>query len=433
LKQAKFPDRTNVVQSSLNRARLLARADGLNTTSQILVFGAVLLALFSRRPSLLTHAQFYAEDGTFWFAQAYNFGWLHSLLLPQAGYLNTMPRVAAGIALLVPLEWAPLAMATVGLLIQALPVPILLSSRMCRWGSLPTRLLMATAYVAMPNTREIHIVATNTLWHLALAAALVALANSPRTWLGRFLDIVLVLAASLSGPFCILLAPIVLIFWWLRRQPWTFVIFLLMTIAACTQIAVLLHNPVRAHAALGARPDPLARIVGGNIIAGALFGGWAFASKAPVVLLLAAAIVGISILIYCFSCANLEWKLFQIYCVAVCAASLASPLVAGDRPLWELLVYAVSSRYWFLPMTAFAWSAIWCVGYAPKRLFRMAGISILLCMPIGIVHDWRYLPFATDHSSSSILLRMRKARQGEHLKFPIEPDGWQMELVKKSS
>jgi len=73
----------------------LARRDGLSTVWQWVVFALVVIALFSRSPSLFTHAQFYAEDGTIWFAQAYNLGWLHSLTLPQAGYLNTMPRLAA--------------------------------------------------------------------------------------------------------------------------------------------------------------------------------------------------------------------------------------------------------------------------------------------------------------------------------------------------
>src|SRR5207237_3580821 len=106
-------------------------------------FGLVVIALFSRSPSLLTHAQFYAEDGAVWYAQAYNLGWLHSLTLPQAGYLNTMPRLAAGLALLFPFSWAPLVMATVGLLIQSVPVTILLSSRCRVWAPLPTRMVLA--------------------------------------------------------------------------------------------------------------------------------------------------------------------------------------------------------------------------------------------------------------------------------------------------
>ena len=106
----------------------------MSTGWQFVAFGLVLIALFCRSPRLLTHAQFYAEDGTIWFAQAYNDGWLHSLTLPQAGYLNNMPRLAAGLALLVPLSGRRWLWSIAGLFAQALPVPILLSARSPQLG-----------------------------------------------------------------------------------------------------------------------------------------------------------------------------------------------------------------------------------------------------------------------------------------------------------
>jgi hypothetical protein len=440
LKQAKFSDQDNRLQNWFHarspflktKLQALADCDGLGTGRQLLIFALATIALLSRRPSLLTHAQFYAEDGTFWFAQAYNLGWLHSLLLPQAGYFNTMPRLAAGLALMVPLQRAPLVMAIVGLLIQALPVPILLSSRLRGWAPLPTRLLLAATYVAMPNTREILIVATNTQWHLALAALLLALAESPQTWLGCISDIAVVLAAAFSGPFCILLAPIALLFWWLRRRRWSLVISALVSLVACIQIGLLLHNSVRVHTVLGVRLDPLLRMLGGNIVAGALFGSYAFASKLPMILLVAAAFVGMSIYFYCLRFANLEWKLFLIYCAALFAASLTSPLVGGSKPLWDLLVGAVSARYWFFPMLAFVWSSVWCVVYGRDRLFKIAGVCIVLCMTFGVVHDWRYRALTDDHFVESVQ-RMGDAKPGDHVFFQIVPEGWTMELVKKGS
>ena len=86
-----MPDREERVQSWFHSARsylnrkeeALARRDGLSVAGQCVAFALVLIALFSRRPSLLTDAQFYAEDGMIWFAQAYNLGWLHSLILPR--------------------------------------------------------------------------------------------------------------------------------------------------------------------------------------------------------------------------------------------------------------------------------------------------------------------------------------------------------------
>jgi hypothetical protein len=417
-------------RSSLNRReKYLAGRDGLGPGWQTTVFCLVLIALFTRSPSLITHAQFYAEDGPTWFAQAYNGGWLHSLLLPQAGYLQTMPRLASGLALLFPLQWAPLVMATVGLLIQALPVPILLSARLRNWADLPTRVLLAAVYVVLPNTREIHVVATNTQWHLALAMALTALASAPLTWRGRLFDIVLLLVAALSGPFCIVLAPIVLIFWWLRRQSWILVVFALLSLGAGTQIA-LLHNAHRVQDPLGATLADLLRMTGGNIVAGTIVGGSSFAWRAPAPLILISVLLGLVICFYCLCFAKAEWKLFLIYCAAVLAASLRSPLTAKDKPVWDMLVIAVSARYWFLPMLAFVWSAIWCARFARARLFKLAGTGILFSMSVGIVHDWRYQGFA-DQGFAIGVKRMREAKPGDHVIVPTAPEGWHMVLVKK--
>jgi hypothetical protein len=419
-------------RSWLNREdEALASHDGLSTGWQFVAFGLVIVALFCRSPRLLTHAQFYAEDGTIWFAQAYNNGWLYSLTLPQAGYLNSMPRLAAGLALLVPLTWAPLVMVTAGLFAQALPVPILLSARSRNLASLPTRMLLAALYVALPNAREIHLVATNTQWHLALTAALVAFACSPQTWRGRLFDIVVLLVASLTGPYCIVLAPVVLLFWWARRQPWSLVVFALVSAVACAQIAVLTHSTHRVQGALGATPAGFLRMLGGHVVACALVGSYSFASLAPMTFIVPAALGGLGICLYCLRFANLEWKLFLIYCGGVFAACLHSPLTPGNKPAWDWLIVDNSARYWFFPMLAFVWSAVWCAVYGRDRLFKIAGTCILLIMSVGIIRDWNYGPYPDDHFALSVV-RMREAKPGERVVIPVVPDGWHMDLVKKS-
>lgn len=438
MKHPNLPDEDERVQSWFHCARsylnrreeALARCDGLRVGWQFVVFGLVLIALFSRCPSLLTHAQFYAEDGTIWFAQAYNGGWLHSLRLPQAGYLNLMPRLGAGLALLFPLPGAPLVMAIVGMLIQSLPVPILLSSRCRNWAPLPTRMLLAIIYVAIPNAREIHVVLTNTQWHLALAAALVAFASSPRTWRGRLFDGVLLLVAALSGPFSIILAPMVLLFWWLRRQRWSLAVFALTSICGFTQIVVLLLGSHSLQNALGASPGGVLRILGGHIVACAILGSYSFAKLAPMAFLVPVALGGLSIYLYCLRFANLEWKLFLAYCAELYVASLLRPLATVSMSAWDLLINDVSGRYWFFPMLAFVWSAAWCALYGRDRLFKIAGTCVLLSMSVGIVRDWKYEGFPDDHFAVSVQ-RMRDAKPGDHVVMPVVPEGWHMELVKK--
>src|ERR1700733_6052297 len=146
--------------------------DGLSFGWQIVVFVAVLVAIFSRLPGALLHPQFFAEDGWVWYQQAYNLGWLRSLLITQAGYLQTLPRLVADLTLLFPMQWAPLIMNLAGAVVQALPVTALLSRRCIPWGPLPVRMLMSAVYIAIPNAPEVHIVLTNAMWHLAVLQAL---------------------------------------------------------------------------------------------------------------------------------------------------------------------------------------------------------------------------------------------------------------------
>jgi hypothetical protein len=409
---------------------ILAACDGLTAEWQFIVLALTALAVFSRSPSYLTHAQFYAEDGRVWYAQAYNGGWLNSVGVPQAGYLNMMPRLGAGIALLVPLQWAPLIMAIVGLVIQSIPVPVLLSRRLLHWGSLPVRMFLAAIYVAIPNASEIHIVMTNSQWHLALIAVLLAFAASPQSWIGRLVDCAMLVLSALSGPFCILLAPFLLIFWWVRRQPWSLVMFGLVSIGAATQIAEILHSTHRIQSPLGATPTIFLRLLGGNVIASALFGSYAFARLAPMMFIVAAALLGLGICLYCLRFASLEWRLFLIYCAALYAASLRSPLTQPGAPAWDVLLDLNSGRYCYFPMLAFVWSAVWCTLVGRHRLFRIAGACVLLTMTVGILRDWSFRGY-TNPSFAASVQRMRDAKPGDHVVVPIVPPGWSMELVKK--
>jgi hypothetical protein len=179
-------------------------------------------------------------------------------------------------------------------------------------------------------------------------------------------------------------------------------------------------------------------MLGGNIFACSLIGSHSF-STAPMVLIILATLVGLSICLYCLRFGNIEWTLFLVYCAGVYIASLHNPLLFLDSstaavkpPAWDLLLDDPSCRYWFLPMLMFLWSAIWCALYSRDRLFRLAGACIFLAMSIGIVHDWKYGGYPDEHFPESVR-RIRDAKQGDHVIVPLMPQGWQMELVKKGS
>lgn len=408
----------------------LDRRDGLSHSAQLLAFVLIAAAIFSHCPSDLTRAQFFAEDGSVWYAQAYNSGWTHSLLMLQAGYLQTLPRLGTGLAMLAPLRYAPLVMAIIGAIFQILPAMILLSERCRTWGPLSLRVLFVAVYLVLPNAKEVHIVLTNSQWHLALSAVLLAFAAPPKRRSGRFFDCLVFLVGGLSGPFFIVLAPMVLIYWWFHRRGWSLVIFAITTVGALTQILVLVLGAARIERQLGMRLEPFLRMIGGDIVAGAMFGSHGYALRSPMFLIVPAALCCFAICMYCFRWANLELKLFILYCAVLLAASLRSPYVDGTKAAWDVLAGATASRYWLFPMLAFVWSSIWCARYATSRLLKIPSRAILMLMIIGIIVDWPYPAFPDEHFAQ-YAGQVQDARPGTHVTIPIVPDGWRMELVKR--
>src|ERR1035437_5706022 len=114
-----------------------------------IVVTSALLVL--RRPDAVFHAQFWAEDGVVWYADAYNHGALRALLFARDGYLQLLPRLGAAAALWVPLLRAPLVMNLIALIFESLPPLFLVSSRMRNLGPLGLRCGLALLYLFVPD------------------------------------------------------------------------------------------------------------------------------------------------------------------------------------------------------------------------------------------------------------------------------------------
>lgn len=426
-------DRTATLTAPGDLLRDLSKRDGLAIRWLIVSFVVASLAIFSRDPSLFTHTQFYAEDATAWYAQAYSLGWLHSLLLPHAGYLSTIERLTADLTLALPLRWAPLPMMIVGLLVQALPVPILLSSACRNWTTLPMRLAFAAAYVAMPNTAEVHVVITNSQWHLAFVLALLAFAASPATWFGRIACAGILLLGALSGPFALLLLPLVCVFWWFRRQRWSLVVLGLLAAGTLVQALLALRHPQqRFFQPLGASPALFARLIGGDVFVGTLLGSHGNGGRVGLAWCLIALVLGSALIVYCLRHVSLEVRFFFGYCAIMLAAGLHTPAFhPTTEPLWPLLLQAAVRRYWFLPDLAVLFAVLWCAAFAQARAVRCIGLGFTILLCVGIAKDWR-IPPMYDVGFHRTAAAFDAAPPGTHMTIPVFPGGiWKMDLVKR--
>jgi len=406
---------------------------GLRWYWQLAIVCVALGLVFSRQPDALLHAQFFAEDGKIWFADAYNNGWFVSLFRAQDGYFQTLPRLAAALSLLAPLALAPLVMNLVGLLIQILPVPLLLSSRLSAWGSLSLRATLAFTYLALPNSSEMNVTIEEGQWHLALVACLMLLSSAPfnRAW--KVFDTTIFVLCGLTGPFAVLLLPIAGLRLGRRREPFArWRVFILICTAAIQVCALLLAH--RDHWTLGASAEGLIRIVAGQVFLAAILGSNGLASQNIMPFLVFVALAGLLLIVYCFVYGSLEWKLFLLFSAVVFAACLYSPFTPQLLPgstAWAMLIRTSGIRYWFFPTLAFIWTVVWyLLGRRHRPLSQFIGATLMILMLIGVVRDWRIAPSKDAHFASYVRT-FEASAPGTVLIIPENPDGWTLRLVKR--
>ncbi len=406
---------------------------GIGRQLQLLVFLIAAAAVVSRRPDALFNPQFFGEDGTIWYRDAYVFGWLTSLLHSQNGYFQTLPRLAAALAIAVPLRFAPLVMNIIGITVQVLPANILLSSRCRNWAPLSVRAFMAIAYLALPNTRELDTTVEEGQWHLALLACLLILACVPENLGSRVFDTTVFLLSGVTGPFGLILLPVSAIFWWLRRERWRLTSIAVLATTSVLQLSALFRSAseTRPHVILGATPKLFVQILAKQVYLGALLGESALSIHERALILSGVALLGTSILLYCLARARWELKLFILFSGAVFAAALINPMVSETVPQWQILILQGGIRYWFFPMLAFVWALIYCVSFISSWFIRVVAAAGLFAMSIGIPNDWRY-PAYTDFDFPGHAKGFASAAPGTLVPIPICPDGWVVRLTKKN-
>jgi hypothetical protein len=409
---------------------VLNEREGLTLRGQLAVFLLAAVVLLLRAPGFFLHANFYAEDGTCWFAQAYNLGWFHSLLLPNVGYLSVAERIPAGPAMVVPLRWAPLVLVLWGALCQFAPVPLLLSRRLRRLGPLGFRAGLAVIYWFLPNSREVFLFDTNCMWHLAVAMLLLLVAEPPAGAGQTMADIALVVVTGLSGPFTIVLTPIALVAAVARRTRWAIVLAILTSATAAVQVCSLVLSPARLKGSLDATVPGFIRLFGGDLVLGATFGSRNWALHTPMILLTVAALGGAALYAVCFVEGSLEWRLIIAFGLIMLAVSLRAPLIKPSEKGWPILI-ALSQiqRYWYLPGLTLVWAGAWCSRSAHPWPLRWLGAAILIGLPVGMLRDLRVAPLPETGFARQARV-FEAAPAGTTMQFVIPPN-WTMELHKR--
>ncbi len=395
------------------------------------------LLVVSRRPENLATPQFYAEDGGLFFQEAYNDGFLPTLVRPTAGYLNTMPRLMAGLALLVPLAQAPLAVALLALLVQMLPVFYLLSARAAALvPSSAGRLAAALIYVALPCSDEVYVCATNTQWHLNLAGALMLLLPPPGGRVARGAELALAAIFAFTGPGGLLLLPVALLE--LRRRRGMdggrhrAALAGILAAGALVQALLIVTSPRVAGAAIPGvwtlAPGEVATLLSIHAFFEPLLGGYRldrlYVSLGPVhhaFGLFALVLVAWAAL------SRRDRPLAVLGYLALATVSLSLLFPSNDLRHW--LNPWFGSRYYFYVSLFLAFAAARLV--AAQGRLRLLGAAVALPMLALAVPSDFFLPTPEDTRYRDQLAQFETLPPGASLFIETLPDSWGMTLVRK--
>lgn len=151
----------------------------------------------------------WAEDGNIFLNQSQSPG-ISAIVVPYAGYLHLYPRLIAELSSFFDLLHRPAVLVLGWLLSYLVLVHALAKSLPQGIGRLPALVALTFLVTLQPNHGEVFFNITNSQWLIGAALFLHGLSDSPErgNYWPRF---ALFLILSLTGPFCIVLAPLLML------------------------------------------------------------------------------------------------------------------------------------------------------------------------------------------------------------------------------
>ena len=403
----------------------------------LLLLAGLAVAVVLRRTDAVTNPQFFAEDGRYWFQEAYNDGRLHAFLTPHGGYFQTIERLGGALGVTLGLGRAPAASNAIALLLELVPAAFLLTPRFA--AAVPAfgvRLGLAALTVAMPDV-EIHGNLTNAQWHLALLAVMVLIAadDPRRRW--RAFDIGVLVLCGLSGPFVVLLLPLAGLRWLLLRRRVDLLLVAVTAPLALLQGITTLFTAAgdRSTGPLGAGWQPLVRIIANRVVIGGTVGNdrdtGLFTQAWPHGLVIASALSAIAVTVFAAVIwrGPFELRLLGLFAVGILAVSLIKPHVNEVIPQWGMMAeLPAGDRYFLIPMLAWAASLVWLITRLPRRVAVSIGSLAAIGFGVHAAENWRFPSFIDMHPST-YAAQLDAAPPGSTVTVPINPPGWTMILT----
>jgi hypothetical protein len=407
----------------------------------LLILAITLLAcaiIISRRVDVFTNAQFYAEDGVVWFADAYSRGPLAALGLSYEGYFQIVARLAPVVAAPFGIARAPMIYNIGGLLLQVAPVTYFLTRRFeTVVPSFWARVAVSAVYLLMPAP-ELNVDITSAQFHLAILATLVLIAAEPKRWYWIAFDLLAVALCGLSGPFVYILFPVALLCLLVRRRRFTAVLCAMLAVTLAAQVYAS-RLSLRTHYGLGASLHAFVLIICNRVILAGLFaedgGSHVFLAGFPHATVVAGLICLVGLLVAGFAALRAPWelRLFALAAVGVVVGGLVDPLVGPSGNAWTVMaVSGGDERYFFMAQVAWLLTLLWVASRLPRVwMTRAAWGVVAAAFALGLLIAWRYPPFVNFNWPKEARTISTSA-PGTKLVLPINPGGpWAIRITVK--
>jgi hypothetical protein len=399
----------------LSGSRRLRRLLDEPPAAAVLALCAVVLGL--RRAEAWSHPQFWAEDG-FFYARAREVG-AHSFLETMGGYLHTVLRAVALVAVKSDPAWAPGIFVGAATLATLYVAGLTLSAR----STLPRFAgLCALAVVLVPETHEVLLNLVNLQWVLGAGMILILISADPSSRGQWTHDLLAAAAIGMTGPFCILLFPLFALRALMRRSRPSAALAAVVTACAAVQLLKLHGVPgTLVSTAPGVVPYRLilpliGRRIGGSILVGSLQGSDTDQVIGSLVGLLTLA--GVAFLAFRPG----PGRKVRAGLGLAFAFMLAGTLYRASNGFFLFFTPETRARYVYIPQLL----AIWLLVVSAGKEGRVSRICALLCIWALLVNLPRLRePAYTDLHWADYVPRIRA---GEAVSVPINPRGFTSDI-----
>lgn len=408
----------------------------------ILILAFILVWL--RRADVLLNAQFWAEDAVFWYKDAYEHGFLSSLLTPRNGYFQSVSTIIVGATTFANPIYAPLISNIFGVLIRAIVIWFLFTDRF-NFINKPSKFFITAYLLCMPGLHEVQANITNAHWYLSLYVSMIIISKDPDTKLWKAHDLFFIILSGLSGPFVVFIIAatvfkylnesrgkinIKTLFAFYLRAP-----YIAMIVCGLIQgISILLtFSNSRSAAPLGFSVDVISSIISSNIVL-FTFAPWDIAKAGWFNNLMSysISILFISLVIFNYLRGNWQAKVFATLPILIIIFSMAKPQLTDIAPQLPSLVSGEGSRYFVnIHIAIFSLMVIYIfqlIENKDLRLFLKILTSALLLFMMYVNYYIQPLPDMNWKQGAKLI---NEAKPGENVSFKVVPPWLTLDLIKR--